>query len=107
MTTSYNNTQQTENNKKIMNKTNSRFKSTTPSNLSLEFFRQTIANKGDSQQKIAEIHGFHNQSSLARFMWGHFIPKKKSTREKYAKIFGVDISLFSELCNKLLEEKNE
>ena len=101
------NTNKSKNNKKIIKKPIHRFQSTTQPQLSLELFRQIIANKRDSQQKIAESYDFHNQSSLARFMWGYFIPRKKDTQERYAKIFDVDISLFSKFCDEQLEKKEE
>lgn len=94
-----------KNNKKIIGENIHKFQSNTIPQLSLELCRQIIANKRESQQKIAEKYGFHNQSSLARFLFGFFIPKKRSTRERYAKIFDVDISLFSKFCDELLEKK--
>ncbi len=99
--------QNTRNNKIIIKNPVSRFKSTTPSELSLELLRKIIAARGDSQTKIARKYGFHNQSSLARMMWGHYIPIRKSTRERYAAMFGVDISLFSKLCDELLNLRRE
>jgi len=101
------NLNQSKNNNKIIKKPLHRFQSTTLPQLSLEFFRQTIANKRESQQKVAKSYGFYNQSSLARFMWGYFIPKKQSTRKRYAAIFDVDISLFSNFCDEQLKKMEE